>query len=378
MDTFLREREAYSLKDRFLAFLVLFLPFFLGCPAARAEQATSLNQIRIALLIPAGSQAQGLGQATRVFLEGRLNQPLKEKGFALQAMEVPMPVTPAEAKQRVANLKQQGFDGAISLLSGPENAILARLGNPPFPILLTWSEEVPIPPGNDSFLFGIDFEESFRPIAWTLWARKHSPSEWDFYTESLDVRLNRLARETEAEFANLGLSVRSYRFRRNRPEQYGDLFSLSSSGGKRSALIWLEKDQAAAIGEALAFRAGVGSFICLGKDLPVLVSSSRFRYLTQDPNGGDRFTKARLAAVWLAEAVLAGDSPPRDARKLARALEKVQRIEGSGEEIWLCPERHRPFRKAVFFLRPRSGTLEITERMLLEKKGEEFVSPIGR
>lgn len=378
MDTFGRGKEADSLKVRLLAVFVLLFAILPRCPAARAEQAAPLRLIRIALLVSEGAREQRLEDATRIFLEGRLKQPLKAKGFALQTMDVTIPLAPDEARQRVADLKQRGFDGAISLLSGPENAVLARMGNPPFPVLLAWSEEVSIPSGKTSFLFGIDFEETFRPIAWTLWARKQPHAPWDFYTENLDVRLNRLAKKAEAEFANSGLSVRSFRFRRNRPEEYSSLFSYSPPGGKRSALIWLQKGQAAAVGEFLAFRTAENSSICLGNENPVLLSSGKFRYLTQDPNGGDRFAKARLAAVWLIDALLAGENPPAGPLKLARALEKVQRIEGSGEEIWLCPDRHRPIRKAVYFLRARKGSLEITERMLLEKRGEGFVPATGR
>jgi len=289
-----------------------------------------------------------------------------------------MPLSSAEAKRRIADLKQQGFDGALSLLSGPENAFLSRLGNPPFPILLAWSEEVLIPPGKGSFLFGIDFEENFRPIAWAVWARRQNPPAWDFYFESLDARLNRLAKKTEDEFTNAGLSVRVFRFRRNEPEQYGNVFSSSSFGGKRSALVWLPWNQAAAVGEALAFQLGEGTFICLGKESPRLFSSNKLLYLTQDPNGGDRFAKARLTATWLIDAILAQENPPQGSQKLARALEKVQRIEGSGEEIRLNPAKHRPLRKAVYFVRPHGDSLVITDRMVLEERGEQYVSAIGR
>ncbi|MFA0888274.1 MAG: hypothetical protein ACC613_04140 [Synergistales bacterium] len=334
--------------------------------------------VKIALLLPEGLRGKPLARQTRIFLEGKLGQPLEARGMSLRVEEIEIPLSPAEASERLEQARREGASSALSLLPGPQNAYLSRVAKPPFPIVLAWSEEVSIHPGNDPFLFGIDFEESFRPKAWAIWARTEGISGWFFFTDSLDNRLKRLREKTEKEFSRRGFDFRSYRLQRNTPQQNDRLLRDSLQDGGRAFLLWLSPSQAASVGALLAFHGERTVPVCFGKgDAASFPLSGRYRFLTQDPNGGDQAAKARLAATWLVEAFLAGPVPPEEPEAVSRALERIRRIEGAGEEIRLGPEQHRPIRKAVFFLRPRDGSMEIVERMVLDR-ASGLVGPNAR
>ena len=290
-------------------------------------------------------------------------------------------------------LNTDGAAVAISLLRGPDVSRLYDVsGKIGIPLLMVWSEMIPLESKDHPALFSLDFPDTFRASAIASWAYGTERGNWSMFIDHLDARSRKMGKLSSKALSEKDLDFRTTEVLRNNPDGFVNFTEKCLSCGSKNILSWLSPSDTLKLQQTLRSLGSSGiKLIYGGEKNDMLLKSNGITVFSQEPFAGNdirshtdrhilselgdqvelsEFIKIKTALSWVFQALatyMDGTRPADD--NLSSCLRNTERISVNGFLTELSPQMHRPLRKAVYILESENGKWTKRDRIYVEYSG---------
>ncbi len=392
-------RTLLRLFSYFLFFLFLLLPHYVL--AAEKNSPTACHSLKVAFLVSESKKGIALSQAASLFL----NELFQEGGTKIEPLFIRMGSSgnTCSFEDLPGFLEEKEVAVAISLLRGPGVSCLNNVcGRIKIPILMTWAERIDLSGYRDEnppLLFSLDFPESFRASAMTLWAKSSEQKDWLVFTDNLDRRSKKMDKLSSDLFFTNNIQHRSIKFLRNSPYGFINSSRECVTSGSENLLSWLASSDTMILQQTIfSLGACVRRLVYGGQKEDILLGADGITVFSQDPFPENKFTeqildtlpqnlmdrissseliKVRAVLVWFSTALSDLQDNPITSADLVSCLEEVISISMPGFSVKFSRGLHWPVRKTIFILHSRNG-LWVEEGSLLMEMSPDGSFSIAR
>lgn len=395
------QTEWFFPLSRSLVAMVLVFFSLMGVPdTARAvEDGIAIEEgfaLRLAAIAPDGGWETLRGRSAAsgtAMVFGEINASRKGlHGLEVLVEKVPQPANLKEAREMTSRLLSRDVLAIVCFGSEIPSRYAAQAASESgLPLILCHSETIalgPDPQSPDPFLFGLDLEKSFRPMALAMWAETRKDCSWSIFIDRVDPYLSLQGENTEELLGKKRIDTKAYWFVRSTVEDI--VGRLTESIGEKSPWIvsWLSPIMSLRIYSTARrklfpvklFHGDIPSDLLRPYDgIFVLDQSAPLRDKELLDTLGDRLwakwgttqggglTEEAIRAVaafqWIRKALESLSENTMNPKAVARALEKVPGVQVENLSIPFSPRSHRPRERQVSVLVSKDGSWEEVERL---------------
>ncbi len=301
-----------------------------------------------------------------------------------------------EARRLVKELRQKGVMGIICFASGvPAHFVAQAAAESGMPLILCHSETLPL--GRSlrrphPFLFGLDLDKSFRPLALAAWAGKDMDCPWFAFIDRVDPYLSRQGERTEKAMQQTGIKTELFWFVSGSVADIMGRLTECTSGKKPNVVSWMSPLMTLRV--YATARKKFFSLNLIHGDTPsnLLRTHEGIQVIDQDTplqdrtllgTLGDRLwarwgaacygiteeaARGALAAQWFRLAFERLPSIPQERKTLARSMEKVEEIGIEEIRMPLSSATHRPAERQVAILRSKDNRWQEVDRITIRQE----------